>query len=73
MAQYAEDDKIERVFEWDFFKDLSIGSKPRYPGIYKCKSCGYEDVINRQCETLPPCNGCKKSSGWNLIVKAEDS
>lgn len=48
-----------------------IGSKPSDPGIYECQNCGFEDVINRECEKFPPCSNCKeKSRNWKMIVKA---
>lgn len=47
------------------------GDKPSAPGIYKCQSCGFEDVINRECDTLPPCSECRnKTTTWKLLVKA---
>lgn len=49
------------------------GEKPSSPGIYKCQSCGYEDVINRECDTLPPCANCdRKPHSWKLLVTATD-
>ena len=49
------------------------GQRPSSPGIYKCQSCGYEDVINRECDTLPPCANCdKKPHAWKLLVTATD-
>ena len=49
------------------------GKKPPAPGIYKCQHCGYEDVINRECETLPPCSSCNHSGvTWKLLVKVVD-
>lgn len=52
---------------------LKPGEKPQSPGIYKCQSCGYEDVINRECSPLPPCANCKtKTTTWKLLVKATD-
>ncbi|EBZ2217874.1 hypothetical protein ELR99_25370, partial [Salmonella enterica subsp. enterica serovar Newport] len=51
------------------------GEKPIYPGIYRCQSCGYEDVINRECTKLPPCTNCEqkkhKDNTWKLLVRAE--
>ncbi|MGY4534634.1 ribosomal protein L37AE/L43A [Pseudomonas sp. TE3786] len=53
-----------------------IGEKPEGPGIYKCQSCGFEDVMNRECTKLPPCSNCSKSKGantWKLLVTAADA
>lgn len=52
-----------------------IGEQPMSPGIYKCFSCGFEDVINRECTKLPPCSNCSKDkvpNTWRLLVKATD-
>lgn len=53
------------------------GEKPSSAGIYRCQSCGYEDLINRQCTKLPPCTNCEskghKNNTWKLLVKAEDT
>ncbi|EES4599983.1 hypothetical protein FP864_004833, partial [Escherichia coli] len=38
------------------------GEKPDCAGIYRCQACGYEDLINRQCNKLPPCSNCEKKS-----------
>lgn len=59
--QYAE--KYENVW--------TSGEEPSYPGIYKCQSCGFEDVINRECDTMPPCSNCDGST-WKLLVRAVD-
>lgn len=52
------------------------GENPDYPGLYRCQSCGYEDVINRECKSLPPCSECRRkihaTNTWKLLVKAED-
>lgn len=49
------------------------GSKPPAPGIYQCQSCGFEDVINRECNELPPCARCLSgTSTWRLLVKAKN-
>jgi len=58
-------------------KLCSPGSKPPSPGIYRCQTCGFEDVINRECGILPPCSNCKKkghnpNEHWKLIVTAAD-
>lgn len=46
------------------------GEKPDFAGIYKCQTCDYEDVINRECNAFPPCQECNNST-WNLLVKVE--
>ncbi|EOZ3196025.1 TPA: hypothetical protein PXJ35_004444 [Yersinia enterocolitica] len=58
-----------------FEKIWKIGEKPEYPGIYECKSCLYEDVINRECEKFPPCSNCKNgtSNKWQLLVQAQNA
>jgi len=59
-----------------YTKDRHIGSKPGGPGIYKCQKCGFEDVINRECDKLPPCSNCKekgRSNTWRFLVKATDN
>lgn len=53
----------------------SIGEAPGGPGIYKCQTCGFEDVINRKCDKLPPCSNCspaKRANKWVYLVKATD-
>ncbi|WP_323912261.1 zinc ribbon-containing protein [Aeromonas caviae] len=55
-----------------FQKIQNTGSKPNFPGIYECQSCGFEDLINRDCEKLPPCSECDGSE-WKLIVYAQNS
>lgn len=53
------------------------GEKPSFAGIYRCQSCGYEDLINRQCTKLPPCSNCEKkghkNNTWKLLVRAVDA
>lgn len=50
------------------------GEQPPAPGIYKCQNCGYEDVFNRKCDTIPPCAVCgPKTTTWKMLVKAVDS
>lgn len=54
-------------------KVFTPGSTPSAPGIYKCQNCGYEDVINRECDKLPPCSSCgHKGATWKILVKAVD-
>ncbi|MCZ5740738.1 hypothetical protein O5272_01080 [Escherichia coli] len=51
--------------------------KPDHAGIYRCRACGYEDLINRQCNKLPPCSNCEKkahkNNTWKLLVRAVDA
>ncbi len=50
------------------------GETPSSPGIYKCQRCKFEDLFNRECETVPPCSKCKEqTTTWKLLVKATDS
>ncbi|MCV0986102.1 hypothetical protein [Escherichia coli] len=53
------------------------GEKPSSPGIYRCQSCGFEDLINRKCDKLPPCSNCQenghKNNTWRLLVRAEEA
>lgn len=76
MAFYEDKKSVRETDSADQYrKERSIGSKPNAPGIYKCQKCGYEDVINRECEKLPPCSNCKKkgnSNTWKFLVKATD-
>lgn len=73
MAFYANN-KVVRISDKpdQYGADRKIGSKPPFPGIYKCQNCGFEDVINRECEKLAPCSNCNKGIVWKMIVKAED-
>ncbi|TQC98441.1 hypothetical protein FK216_06170 [Moraxellaceae bacterium AER2_44_116] len=53
------------------------GEKPKSPGIYKCQTCGFEDVINRECNKFPPCSNCNNNGiggheYWKMLVKATD-
>ncbi|WP_278941464.1 hypothetical protein [Pseudomonas helleri] len=53
-----------------------IGEEPGGPGIYRCQSCGFEDVMNRECTKLPPCSNCSKQKGantWKFLVIATDA
>ncbi|MGV8399278.1 hypothetical protein ACV33W_08650 [Pseudomonas aeruginosa] len=53
--------------------DWKPGTKPDHPGLYRCQRCGFEDVFNRACETVPPCAECKtETTTWKLLVRAED-
>ena len=52
---------------------IKNGTKPKQAGIYQCQSCGYEDVINRECEKMPPCASCKNNSEWRLQFDAKDT
>lgn len=74
MAFYEDKKNVKLTDkEAQYQKVRSIGSIPAGPGIYKCQKCGYEDVINRECEKLPPCSNCKKrgnSNSWKFLVKA---
>lgn len=74
MALYADKTKVNLSNQPDKYGvERSPGETPPDPGIYKCQSCGYEDVINRECSTLPPCSECKKkTTTWKLLVKAEN-
>lgn len=74
---FFEDSKIvlksDKVEQYQQIR--KIGSKPASPGIYKCQTCGYEDVINRECNKLPPCSNCSDEKGantWKFLVKATD-
>ena len=77
MAWYRDGEVVKRAASKSHWTAvLSIGDKPEYPGIYKCQHCGFEDVINRACEKLPPCSNCAKpghSNTWKLLVRAEDN
>jgi hypothetical protein len=66
-----ETDKPEQ-----YQKVRKIGEAPGGPGIYRCQSCGFEDVMNRDCTKLPPCSNCSKKNGantWRFLVKATDA
>ena len=75
MAFYSSTNAVQRTTVHEqYTRRRAIGSKPGGPGIYECQNCGYEDVINRECQTLPPCSNCKEeSNGWKMIVKAVDA
>jgi len=76
MAFYGDKSKVtqttgDNAKKYD--QKWKPGQDPTYPGIYKCQSCGYEDVINRECTSLPPCGKCNsKSIEWKLLVRAAD-
>lgn len=76
MAFFQDNEKVRKTNKPEKYqKELYIGDKPKGPGIYKCQSCGYEDVINRECEELPPCSNCKSKghkNTWKFLVRAED-
>ncbi|MEM8059813.1 hypothetical protein [Morganella morganii] len=81
MALYYKNRIVTKVTftdmldERDFDKVWKIGENPEYPGIYKCQQCGFEDVINRDCDKLPPCSHCSGGKGntWQLLVLAQDA
>ncbi len=66
MAWYADSSKVVKTTDVKktpkYDKIWKPGEKPVYPGIYRCQSCGYEDVINRECTKLPPCTNCEQIS-----------
>ncbi|AVZ00432.1 hypothetical protein DAI21_22710 (plasmid) [Lelliottia sp. WB101] len=76
MAWYASSKKVKLSSNQAKYKEVkNISEEPLYPGIYKCDSCGFEDVINRNCSKFPPCSNCAKpghSNTWKLLVRAED-
>jgi len=76
MAYYGDKQKVQ-LTTGDNAKKYSEkwkpGQNPTYPGVYKCQTCGYEDVINRECDSLPPCSSCdSKPMEWKLLVRAMD-
>lgn len=81
MAWYADSSKVGKTTDEKntpkYDKIWKPGEKPIYPGIYRCQSCGYEDVINRGCTKLPPCTNCEqkkhKDNTWKLLVRAADA
>lgn len=76
MALYSNSNVVKKDDETvRYTKIWSIGDNPIYPGIYECQSCLYEDVINRECTSFPPCSNCKKpghSNSWKLLVLAQN-
>lgn len=77
MAWYRDNSVVQRTGEayaGKYDKVWKPGNNPEYPGIYKCQKCGYEDVINRECDSLPPCSNCGRGSmEWKLVVRAMDA
>lgn len=73
MARFQDKINVTHSTHDKYEKIRRPGEKPSSPAIYKCQTCGYEDVINRECGTLPPCSNCQdKPSGWKLLVTAVD-
>lgn len=76
MAFYRDKKNVKQATEATeqrYSKEWKPGDKPIHAGIYKCQVCGFEDVINRQCETMPPCAECREDTKtWKLLVRAED-
>lgn len=77
MAVYNNSNTVKKTqHPAKFDKIWKIGERPEYPGIYECKSCLYEDVINRECEKFPPCSKCTvkgKANTWQLLVLAQNA
>ena len=76
MAFYDDADRVRVSDKPKQYRRLrAIGEVPGGPGIYKCHTCGFEDVINRECTKLPPCSNCSDARGankWLYLVKATD-
>jgi len=73
MARYKDTKSVKNSTHAKFDQLLKPGKKPNFPGIYKCQQCGLEDVINKECESLPPCAKCqKKPHEWKLLVVPEE-
>ncbi len=74
MAFYGDKSKVRQSDKMDQYnKARKPGETPPSPGIYKCDSCGYEDVFNRECAKIPPCANCgTETTTWKLLVKAVD-
>lgn len=77
MAYYHDQKRVthtEKETAIQKYKKLwKPGQEPTYPGIYKCQTCGFEDVINRECKSLPPCSNCdSKNIEWKLLVRASN-
>ncbi|MBC7953967.1 MAG: hypothetical protein H7Z12_19380 [Rhodospirillaceae bacterium] len=72
MAFYDDNTNVKKTDKSEKYqKKRSPGETPPGPGIYKCQECGFEDVINRECETLPPCSNCEgKGVKWKWLVRA---
>ncbi|ACT05354.1 hypothetical protein Dd1591_0468 [Dickeya chrysanthemi Ech1591] len=75
MAFYSSTNAVRLTDHAEQYERLRrVGTKPGSPGIYECQNCGFEDVINRECEKLPPCSNCREEShDWKMIVKAVDA
>ena len=76
MAFYYDNENVSKTgdkYSAKYEREWKPGENPDFPGIYKCQSCNYEDVINRECNSLPPCSNCdSKSIKWKLLVRAMD-
>lgn len=76
MAFYIDKDSVHLSDKPEKYRRIrEIGEKPSSPGIYKCQTCGFEDVMNRDCNKLPPCSNCTEKKGsntWKLLVTATD-
>lgn len=78
MAFYADKTNVnlsDKPAQYDTLR--KPGEKPGGPGIYKCQTCGFEDVMNRECNKLPPCSNCNNNGQngneyWKYLVKATD-
>ena len=76
MAFYGDEDNVNQATgdglkKYD--REWKPGRNPSYPGIYECQTCGYEDVINRECTSLPPCSNCdSEHMKWKLVVRPAD-
>lgn len=81
MAWYIDSKNVKKNTSEEanakYEKVRKPGEKPKFPGIYRCQSCGFEDLINRKCDKLPPCSNCEekghKDNTWKLLVKAQDA
>ncbi|TFW09458.1 hypothetical protein E4K72_05960 [Oxalobacteraceae bacterium OM1] len=74
MAFYGDTDRVKpSTRPRKYRRRWRPGDTPDYPGIYKCQRCGFEDVFNRACETVPPCSMCQEqTTDWKLLVRAVD-
>lgn len=76
MAFYDDSSAVKQSDKPNQYRKVRcIGEAPAGPGIYKCQTCGFEDVINRECIKLPPCSNCSDTRGankWRFLVKATD-
>ena len=77
MAYYGDKTKVLQTTDANktakYSKVWKPGQNPDFAGIYKCQICNYEDVINRECTSLPPCSNCGgKPMEWKLLVRATD-